>query len=95
MRPKPTVLMSIDKTNDTTLEVCATSAVYAVTYRGQPIKLRTRQRDMYDGFKYGRSSFPEPGHAINWARRLNKLFRTQDFGIIQYTVGKVYSVDSL
>lgn len=91
-RPKPTVLMSALQSNDTSLEVCEASGVYAIAYRGRPVKIRTRQKDMYDGYKYGKSSFPEPGHAINLARKLNQLFNTDEFSVIHYTVGKVYNM---
>jgi hypothetical protein len=63
-----------------------------VYYRGSPIKIRSRQREIYDGYKYSKSSFPEPGHAIRLARRLNQEFNTEDYTVVVLTQGRTIAV---
>lgn len=80
-RSKPTVLCS-HKVKETTYEVCAADDLYAVLYCGQPIKLRMYREDtFYLGPKYGKTVFPEPGHAIRLAEKLNKAHNTTDFSV--------------
>lgn len=87
-RPKPQVILQ-DYQRDLVLEVCACDGVYAVFYRGKPIKIRKhRPSNPYSGFKYGKSSFPEPGHAIALAQRLNAKFKTQDFTVVELRIGR-------
>jgi hypothetical protein len=90
-RPKPRIICS--HTDDTTVtEVCSADAVYAVLYQGEPIKLRRHNPDlMYLGFKYGKTMFPEPGHAFLLARKLNAAYNTQDFTVAIMTVGRTIS----
>jgi hypothetical protein len=79
---------------DRVYEICEADAVYAVLYQGRPIKLRTHNPDVkYQGYKYGKSMFPESGHAINLAQRLNSAGNTTDFTVAVMTVGKAVPVD--
>jgi hypothetical protein len=41
----------------------------------------------FPGPKYKKVSFSNPGHAINLAQRLNKLFRCNDFEVYVLTKG--------
>lgn len=92
-RPKPQVILQ-DYQGNTCLEVCACEAVYGVYYRGSPIKIRKHNpQDPYGGFKYGKSSFPEPGHAIALAQRLNQQFSTEDFTVMEFRSGRVIAVE--
>ena len=36
----------------------------------------------YPGPKYKKVSFSNPGHAINLAKKMNKLFKTKDFTVV-------------
>jgi hypothetical protein len=90
-RPQPTVICSHED-GDTVSEICSADAVYAVLYQGQPIKLRRHNPDlMYLGFKYGKTMFPEPGHAFVLARKLNAAYTTQDFTVAVMMVGRTIS----
>ena len=88
-RPKPTIILQ-DYQRDLCIEICDCDGVYAVFYRGKPVKLRKhRPKDQYGGFKYGKTSFPEPGHAVALAQRLNAKFCTQDFTVVELRIGRV------
>lgn len=87
-RTAPTVVASHTE-GDRVHEVCDADAVYAVLYLGRPIKLRThRPGDKWFGFKYGKSMFPEPGHAIRLANKLNLVHGTDEFTVAVMTVGR-------
>lgn len=87
-RPKPTLICS-HRTGDIAYEVCEADAVYAVLYQGRPIKIRTHSPDVkYLGYKYGKSMFPEPGHAIRLARKLNAAHNTTDFTVVIMQTGR-------
>jgi hypothetical protein len=90
-RSKPSIILQ-DRQQSKTLDVCAAQAVYAVYYRGRPIKLRTSHNDLYDGFKYLKTCFPESGHAISLARKLNQRFNTQDFAVCELRVGRMFNI---
>jgi hypothetical protein len=89
-RPKPTVLLTY--TNPTTYkaeEVLSADAIYAVFYKDKPINLRTLNSLVsYPGPKYKKVSFSNPGHAFNLSDRLNKLFRANDFSVIELKNGR-------
>jgi hypothetical protein len=72
------------------IEVCEADAVYAVLYEGRPIKLRSHcPTARYQGYKYAKSMFPEPGHAINLAQKLNQKHNTDAFSVGIMTVKRV------
>jgi transposase len=74
-------------------EICEADAVYAVLYQGRPIKIRRHNPSVrYLGYKYSKSSFPEPGHAIRLARRLNEVHGTEDFTVVQMTTGRTINL---
>jgi len=90
-RPKPTIIATANRGHKE-LQVCNAAAIYAVFCQGQPIKLRTRQTDIYDGYKYLKTSFPEAGHAIRLARKLNQEFNTTDYTVVILTSGRTVEV---
>ena len=71
-RPGPTIICEhVD--DNTTIQIGEADAVYAVVYRGKPIKLRRFNDNLrYQGYKYSKTSFPEAGHALRLARHLNE-----------------------
>lgn len=89
-RPKPTILLT--NTNPRTYkseEVLSADAIYAVFYQDKPINLRTLNSLVsYPGPKYKKVSFSNPGHAFNLADRLNKLFKTTDFSVVELKQGR-------
>jgi hypothetical protein len=87
-RPKPKVLLT--NTNQKTYiseQVLAIKAIYSVCFDGRPISLKAVHSLLSDQTpKYRRTCFPEsPGHAINLADKLNKLFKTDKFEVYEMT----------
>jgi len=75
---------------NTLYEVCDADAVYAVLYRGRAIKVRKSNPDVaYLGYKYGKTTFPEAGHAIRLAAKLNAAHNTEDFSVAVLSVQRV------
>lgn len=88
-RPKPTVLLDDLEPSGLMFEVCEADAVYSVYYQGRPIKIRKRDlTKKYPGSKYGKVSFPSPGHAFNLAEKLNERFNTSDFTVMRLSGGR-------
>ena len=83
-RPKPLVL--IEHTNKQTYkteQVLASEGVWAVFYDSKPINLKTSNLLLqYPGPKYKKVSFSNSGHAINLAKKLNTLFKTDKFTVV-------------
>lgn len=91
-RNAPKILARYERGNSI-IEVCDAEAVYAVFLDGQPIKIRRHNPDLaYQGYKYGKTSFPEPGHAIRLARELNEVFMTTDYQVVVLREGRVYDL---
>jgi len=89
-RPRPNVLTEItDKKSYLTQQVLAADGIYAVFYNGSPINLKTMNRLVqYPGPKYRKSSFSNPGHAINLAKKLNAQFKTDEFSVVLLKQGE-------
>ena len=92
-RPKPIVLLETIGPDMSSYQVCEADAIYAVCYKSRPIKIRTQANIEvdYTGPKYGKTSFPSPGHAFNLAERLNQKFDTSDFTVVMMTAGRTVS----
>jgi len=92
-RPKPTVLL--DYTNSATYkceQILDADAIWAVFYDGKPFNLKSSNSiTNYPGPKYKKTSFSNPGHAHNLAKRLNQQFKTDKFVVIKLTQGEVVS----
>ena len=92
-RPKPTVLIEhTDKATYKTEQVLASEGVWAVFYDTKPINLKTSNMlTQYPGPKYKKTSFSNPGHAINLAKKMNILFKTDLFTVVLLKNGeKIY-----
>ena len=89
-RPKPTIILEEVDEDSRAYWVCEADAIYAVCYRGSPIKIKTQANIYvnYPGPKYVKTSFPSAGHAFNLAERLNKRFNTDLFTVSIMTVGR-------
>ena len=90
-RPKPTVILqSSNKTTFKLDEVLAAEGIWAVFYDGKPINLKSSSLVAnYPGPKYKKVSFSNPGHAHNLAKKLNDLFRSEDFAVYKLTSGEL------
>ena len=89
-RPKPTVLKEfVDKKTYKTEQVLQSDAIWAVFYQSQPFNLKSANLlTSYPGPKYKKTSFSNPGHALNVAKKLNNLFDSDEFTVIKLTAGE-------
>ena len=83
-RPKPNVLIEyVNKQNYKTEQVISSEGIWAVYYENKPINLKSGNMLVsYPGPKYKKTSFSNPGHAINLAKKLNVLFKTDQFTVV-------------
>lgn len=90
-RPKPTILLThVNPESFKSEEILEAEAIYAVFYKGKPFNLRTHLNSLqdYPGPKYKKVSFSNPGHAFNLMEKMNKLFKTKDFTVVELVQGK-------
>jgi hypothetical protein len=90
-RPKPNVLL--EHVNSKTYkceQVLEAEAIWAVFYRGKPFNLKSSNAlTNYPGPKYKKTSFSNPGHAHNLAKKLNDLFNCDDFDVYMLKTGEL------
>lgn len=89
-RPKPTVLLEhVNKANYKSDQVLSSEGIWAVCYENKPINLKTQNVLVaYPGPKYKKVSFSNPGHAINLAKKLNTLFKSESFTVVLLKQGE-------
>jgi hypothetical protein len=90
-RPKPVVITEyVNKKTLKSEQILEADAIWAVFYQGKPFNLKsTNQLGSYQGSKYKKVSFSNPGHALNLAKKLNSLFKTDDFKVVKLTSGDI------
>lgn len=83
-RPKPHVLLEhVNKNSYKSEQVLMSEGIWAVFYDQKPINLKNQNILVnYPGPKYKKVSFSNPGHAINLAKKLNTLFKTDKFTVV-------------
>jgi hypothetical protein len=88
-RPKPTVILeNIDNKTYKSEQVLEADAIWAVFYQNKPFNLKsTNALTNYPGPKYKKVSFSNPGHAHNLAKKLNDMFKCEDFAVYKLTAG--------
>lgn len=92
-RPKPTILLEhVNKSNYKSEQVLASDGIWAVYFDAAPINLKTQNMLVsYPGPKYKKVSFSNSGHAINLAKKLNVMFKTDKFSVVLLRQGeKIY-----
>jgi hypothetical protein len=89
-RPKPIVLLEhVNKSNYKSDQVLASEGIWAVFYDQLPINLKTHNILVgYPGPKYKKVSFSNKGHAINLAKKLNSLYKTDKFSVVLLRAGE-------
>lgn len=89
-RPKPKIILEhIDKKTYKSEQVLGADAIWAVFYQGQPFNLKSSNvLTNYPGPKYKKTSFSNPGHAHNLAKKLNEMFNCTDFTVYKLTSGE-------
>ena len=88
-RPKPNVLLEF--TNNKTYrseKVLQAEGIWAVFFKKEPFNLKSSNMlTNYPGPKYKKVSFSNPGHAHNLAKKLNDMFRCNDFEVYKLSNG--------
>jgi hypothetical protein len=89
-RPKPNILIEyVDKKTYKSEQVLQAEAIWAVFYQNQPFNLKSSNMlTNYPGPKYKKTSFSNPGHAHNLAKKLNDLFNCDKFTVVKLTSGE-------
>jgi len=90
-RPKPNVILeNINSKTYKSEQVLEAEAIWAVFYQGKPFNLKSANAlTNYPGPKYKKTSFSNPGHAHNLAKKLNEMFKCADFFVYKLTDGEV------
>ena len=90
-RPKPTVIL--EHTNNKTYkteQILEADAIWAVFYKNKPFNLKSSNAlTNYPGPKYKKTSFSNPGHAHNLAKKLNIMFKCEDFSVYKLDSGTI------
>lgn len=88
-RPKPKVLLEhVSKDTFKIEQILESDAIWAVFYQDKPFNLKSGSAvSSYPGPKYKKVSFSNPGHAINLAKKLNRMFKTKDFSVFKLSQG--------
>lgn len=91
-RPAPHILLeNRDNTAHQIEQVLEADAIYAVFYDGTPINLKTINFMVANpGPRYKKTSFSNPGHAVNLAERLNEQYNTDKFAVHKLVMGELY-----
>jgi hypothetical protein len=77
------LLEHVNKTSYKSDQVLNSEGIWAVFYDAKPINLKSQNILVnYPGPKYKKVSFSNPGHAINLAKKLNSLFKTDKFSVV-------------
>jgi hypothetical protein len=89
-RPKPIVLCEfVDGKTYKSEQVLDAEAIWAVFYKDKPFNLKSQNKlTNYPGPKYKKTSFSNPGHAKNLAKKLNQIFKTDEFSVYKLTAGE-------
>ena len=89
-RPKPTVLLEfVNRKTYRSEQVLESEAIWAVFHKDKPFNLKSSNMlTSYPGPKYKKTSFSNPGHAHNLAKKLNDLFDTDEFTVVKLTAGE-------
>lgn len=88
-RPKPKVLLEYANKETYKMEqILESEAIWAVFYQNKPFNLKSGSMvASYPGPKYKKVSFSNPGHAHNLAKKLNRLFKSEEFTVVKLTQG--------
>ncbi len=91
-RPAPHIIMeATDPDTYKSEQILEAEAIYAVFYQNNPINIKTVNKLVTAPTKYKKTSFQNPGYALNLAKRLNELFHTDDFVVRVMEGGTIYT----
>lgn len=86
----PNILVEyVDKNTYKTNQVVEASGIWAVFYDGKPINIKTSHFLNEVSPKYKKTSFSNPGHAINLCKKMNSKFKTNRFTVVSMVGGSI------
>jgi len=90
-RPKPKVILeNINNKTYKSEQILEAEAIWAVFYKDKAFNLKSANAlTNYPGPKYKKTSFSNPGHSHNLAKKMNLLFKCEDFNVHKLTSGEV------
>ncbi len=80
-RAKPTILLEITDKNYKSEQILSSDGIWAIFYDQKPINFKKVHSLINETPKYKKTSFSNPGHAINLCKKLNKKFKTDKFTV--------------
>jgi len=83
-RTSAKTLFETVKLNGKHFQILESAGIWAVYLDGQPFNIRNSS---FKVTKYKKTSFVNPGPAINLCRRLNSIFQTNRFTVIKLAIG--------
>ena len=95
-RPKPKILIELtNKKTYKTDQVLEADAIWAVFYQDKPINLKLSSIVAQEvSPKYKKSAFSNAGHALNLAKKLNKMFNSTEFSVYKLCTGQKITDES-
>jgi hypothetical protein len=91
-KQKPQILFEhTDRTTYKCEQILAAQDIFAVFYDGKPINIKHLPSRFVDiSPRYKKSSFQNPGFAVNLAKRLNKKYATDKFTVMRLNAIEQY-----
>lgn len=83
-RRAPKILLSTDEDSAVTTEILKSKGVWTLSFQDEPVQIREVLFD-HGGqrYFYPRCIYNNVGHCHNLAEKMNELFGTADFGVIE------------
>jgi hypothetical protein len=81
-RPKPEILDRIQTRDGVDWYILKAATTYVITYRGEPINLKSVGATVSQHIKYKKMAYANRGNCLAQVRRLNDIFMTEDFAYI-------------
>jgi hypothetical protein len=85
-RPSAEILDKITTKNHTDWYILAADDYYVVTYKGQPVNLKSVSNTMSQAVKYKKTGYTNEGNCRVSVRKLNEIFMTEDFSYVKLRV---------
>lgn len=83
-RPAPKVLISTGEETGVTTEILKGNGIWSLSFQGKPIQIRESIFDTSgQRYFYPRCTYNNAGHCYNLADKMNELFGTDDFDVIE------------
>ena len=83
-RPQPQIILTIESGNGSVWDITQAPSHFIITYQGRPCGVRQHNNSLdYPGYRYQKLSYTGLGSALAQVRRLNHIFKTEDFDVME------------